>query len=144
MFTFPRAAQPLMGSLSIAFTRPTFKRFSALFVGAVLASGRRTLTEIQWSVFGLVPGHFSSFHRVFSRARWSLWPLGKVLSRHALRFVPEGQPVLVAMDDTVIRHSGPKIHAAVATATRCARATRSPRSVGATDGWCWRCSSSCR
>ena len=77
MFTFPRAAQPLMGSLSIAFTKPTLKRFSALLVGAVLASGRRTLTEIQWAVFGLVPGHFSFFHRVFSRARWSLWPLGE-------------------------------------------------------------------
>ena len=30
MFTFPRAAQPLMGSLRIAFTQPTFKGFSAL------------------------------------------------------------------------------------------------------------------
>ena len=140
MFTFPRAAQPLMGSLSIAFTKPTLKRFSALLVGAVLASGRRTLTEIQWAVFGLVPGHFSSFHCVFSRARWSLWPLGKALAHHALRLVPEGQPVRVVMDDTVTRHSGPKI----ATATRRAPATRSPRSVGDTDGWCWRCSSSCR
>ena len=52
MLRFPRAAQPLIESFSIAFTRLTFKRFTTLLVGAVLAQGRRTLNEIQWAVHG--------------------------------------------------------------------------------------------
>ena len=110
MIELPRAAEPLIRSLSIAFTRPTFNRFVVLLVGALLASGRRTLTEVQWAVHGVVPGHFTSFHRVFSRARWSLWPLARALSGHVLRLVPVGEPVLVPMDDTVTRHSGPKVY----------------------------------
>ena len=35
MFEFPRAAQPLIDSKSIAFTRPTFHRFVGLLAGAV-------------------------------------------------------------------------------------------------------------
>lgn len=110
MHGLPRAAEPLIGSLSIAFTRPTFKRFAALLVGALLVRGRRSLAEVWWAVHDRAPGHFGSFHRVFSRARWSLWPLGKVLAGHVLRLVPEGESVLVAMDDTVTRHSGPRVY----------------------------------
>lgn len=109
MLRFPRAAEPLIESFSIAFTRPTFKRFTTLLVGAVLAQGQRTLTEVQWAVHGLAPGHFCSFHRVFSRARWSLWPLGRALARHILRLVPVEEPVVI--DDTVTRHNGPKVYA---------------------------------
>jgi len=111
MISLPRAAEPLVGSLSIAFTRPTCNRFVVLLVGALLATGRRTLTEVQWAVHGLAPGHFSSFHRVFSRARWSLWPLGRIVAGRVLRLVPGDEPVLVAIDDTVTRHSGPKVYA---------------------------------
>lgn len=110
MFRFPRAAEPLIGSLSIAFTRPTVKRFATLLVGAILAQRRRTITEVQWTARGLIPGHFCSFSRVFSRAKWSLWPLGKVLTQHVLQLVPEHEPIVVPIDDTVTRHSGPKVH----------------------------------
>ena len=130
MFEFPRAAEPLIDSFSIAFTRPTFKRFLTLLAGAVLATGQRTITEVQWAVQGIVPGHFSSFHRVFSRARWSPWPLGRALATHALRLVPKGQPVLVAIDDTVTRHAGPKVYARA-----CHRdAARSSQRITA---YCW-------
>src|SRR3990172_1465768 len=80
MLTIPSAAQSLFLSFSIGFTRPTFERVVLLAVGAILATGRRTVTAILWTMRGLVTGHTSTYHRVLSRAVWSLWPLGKILA----------------------------------------------------------------
>lgn len=59
---------------------------------------------------GLVPGHSSTYHRVFSRAVWSLWPLGKLLAWAILRHIPPDQPVLVPMDDTTAQHRSKKVY----------------------------------
>jgi hypothetical protein len=110
MLSFPSAAEPLLMSLSVAFTAPTFQRFLLLCVGAMLARGRRTVAEILWTMRGLVAGHSSSYHRVFSRAVWSLWPLGKVLAAAVLRHIPTDEPVLVPMDDTTAQHRGKHVY----------------------------------
>jgi hypothetical protein len=110
MFLLPKAAEPLLAAFSIAFTRPTCKRFLALLVGSILTTGRRTVTGVLGPVRGLVPGHFSDFHRVLSRARWSLWTLGRALAMAVVALIPPGQPILVAADDTVLRHRGPKVY----------------------------------
>jgi hypothetical protein len=67
-----------------------------MLIGAILTMGRRTVTGVLWTGRSIASGHFSSYHRVFSRASWSLWPLGKVLATAVLRLIPEGQPVPVA------------------------------------------------
>jgi len=110
MFSLPRAAEPLIASFSVAFSRPSFQRASVLLVGAILATGRRTVTNVLWTARSIADGHFSSYHRLFSRAAWSLWPLGKTLATAVLRWIPEDQPVLVAGDDTVAQHRGPKVY----------------------------------
>ena len=110
MSLLPRAAQPLLESFSGAFTRPTFKRFLTLMLGAVLTTGRRTITNLLRSVRGLAPGHPSSYHRVFSRRRWSLWSLGHALADFILRrWVPQVS-VPLAGDDTVDEHRGAKVY----------------------------------
>ena len=110
MSLLPRAAQPLLESFSGAFTRPTFKRFLTLMLGAVLTTGRRTITNLLRSVRGLAPGHPSSYHRVFSRRRWSLWSLGHALADFILRrWVPQDS-VPLAGDDTVDEHRGAKVY----------------------------------
>ena len=110
MLPLPSAAEPLFMSLSVAFTQPTFQRIIPLIVGAILAMGRRTVTAILWTMRGIVPGHHSTYHRIFSRARWSLWPLGKILASAVLNLIPEDQPVLVPMDDTTAQHRGKCVH----------------------------------
>jgi hypothetical protein len=55
MSILPRAAQPLLKSFAAAFTRPTFKRFLTLMLGAVLTTGRRTITNLLRAVRGLAP-----------------------------------------------------------------------------------------
>jgi hypothetical protein len=68
-----------------------------LIVGAILTKGRRTVSAVLWTMRGVICGHHSTYHRVFSLAAWSLWPLGKVLASAILRLIPEDQPVLVPM-----------------------------------------------
>jgi len=97
-------------SLSVAFTEPTFQRVLPLAVGAILALGRRTVTAMLWTMRGIIRGHPSTYHRVFSRAVWSLWPLGKVLAAAVLRHIAPGEPVLVPMDDTTAQHRGKHVY----------------------------------
>jgi len=110
MLSLPSAAKALIMSFSVAFTNPTFQRFVPLCVGAILAAGRRTVTGMLWSVRALVTGHPSSYHRVFSRAVWSLWPLGRIVAAAVLRLVPTDEPILVPMDDTTAQHRGKHVY----------------------------------
>jgi hypothetical protein len=110
MLCLPSAAEPLFMSLSIAYTRPTFQRIIPLIVGAILTLGRRTVTAVLRTLGGLALADPSTYHRVFSRAVWSLWPLGKVLATAILRLIPPEEPVLVPMDDTTTQHRGPNVY----------------------------------
>src|SRR5512135_1160426 len=110
MSLLPGAARPLLHAFAGAFTPPTCKRFITLMLGAVLTTGRRTITNLLRAVGGLAPGHPSSSHRVFSRRRWSLWTLGHALADFILRrWVPQGSVPLVG-DDTVDEHRGAKVY----------------------------------
>jgi hypothetical protein len=110
MLTLPSAAEPLLLALTVPFTQATAQRFLLLTVGAILTTGRRTVTRILTTTQSLVQGHFSNYHRVFSRASWSTWALGKVLTQLVLDLLPPDQPVVVAGDDTVAQHRGKQVY----------------------------------
>ena len=110
MLSLPKAAQPLLSRFSIAFTKPTYQRAMVLFVGFVLTVGRHTLTRTLSTVRSLTCGYFGSYHRVVSRARWSLWVLAKVLAAAVLELVPADQPVLCDVDDTTAQHRGKTVY----------------------------------
>lgn len=76
MLFIPSVARTLFMSFSVAYTRPTFERILALIAGTILTSGRRTITGILWTLRGRVPGHPSTYHRVFSRAGLVLVAIG--------------------------------------------------------------------
>jgi hypothetical protein len=110
VLSLPKSAEPLLGRFSIAFTAPTFQRALVLFVGLVLTVGRRTVTRTLWTARTLCRGHFSDYHRVFCRARWSLWPLGKVLAAAVLELVPADEPAVCPVDDTCTQHRGKTVY----------------------------------
>jgi hypothetical protein len=111
VLALPGAVESVLFRFSIAFTPRTFQRVALLFVGSVLALGRHTVTRALWAVRAVPhPGHFTDYHRVFSRARWSPWPLGKVLAAMVLELVPEGQPVVCPVDDTTPQHKGKNVY----------------------------------
>jgi hypothetical protein len=110
MFVLPREAEPLIRAFAPAFTRPTYRRFVLLLLGAIVTCGRRNVSRILWTVRSLLQGHPSSYHRFFSQARWSPWVLARVLVLAVVdELVPPGEPILVAGDDTVAGHSGKKV-----------------------------------
>jgi DDE superfamily endonuclease len=91
-----------------AFSTPTYHRFLVLALAAVWTAGRRTVTNLLRPGRSQAPGHASSYHRVFSRRRWSAWALAHALITFLLAHgVPPG-PVLLAGDDTVTEHPGPQ------------------------------------
>src|SRR5438552_4435864 len=69
----PTPARSLFDALAGAFTRPTFRRFAVLVLAAILTLGSRTVCNLLRTLGALAPGHPSSYHRVFSKRRWSAW-----------------------------------------------------------------------
>ena len=93
------------------FTAPVWKHVLVLVAGAVLAPGKRTVSEAL-RVMGLAarPG-FARYHEVLSRARWN----GRAVARKLLAqvldvFLPTGE-VVIGIDDTIERRWGAKIKA---------------------------------
>jgi hypothetical protein len=100
----------LLDRFAGAFTRPTFPRFMVLLLAAIVTTGCRTVQNVLRTVGSLAAGHPSSYHRVFSRRRWSSWQLARGLAAYILRhWLPEGV-VNLAGDDTVDQHTGDKVY----------------------------------
>lgn len=110
MLALPAAAEPLIVSLSVAFTDPTFKRIVPLIVGAILTLGRRTVTAVLRTMRTLATGHWSDYHRVFSRAAWTLWLPGMILARAILAWTEPDETILLPVDDTCCQHRGKKVY----------------------------------
>src|SRR5215211_1398740 len=86
----PPLVRTVFDPLAPAFTRPTYHRFVLLALAAILTLGRRTVADLLRTLGALAPGHPSSYHRVFSRNRWSLWGLARRFTHAVLdRLVPE-------------------------------------------------------
>ena len=96
---------------SPCFTAPVWNHVLVLVAGAVLAPGKRTVTQAL-RVMGLAdqPG-FGRYHEVLNRARWDSRDLARRLLRHLLAVLwPDGE-VVIAIDDTIERRWGAKIKA---------------------------------
>lgn len=90
-----------------AFTRPSFLRFLSLFAGWVLCSGPHAVTESLVASGVAGRRHHAAFHRFFSRARWSMDELGRLLLV-LLAAMAQG-PLRLLLDDTLCHHKGPKV-----------------------------------
>jgi hypothetical protein len=105
----PTCATPVLSMFRPAFSTPTYHRFLVLVFAAILTTGRRTVTNLFRTVRYQMQGHVSSYHRVFSQRRWSTWVLARVLITFLLDHIVPPGPVLLAGDDTVTEHPGPKV-----------------------------------
>src|SRR2546425_908925 len=92
------------------FTAPTWKKVVILLVGTVLARGRRTVTAALRQMGLQMDPHFSGFHRVLNRARWSPLAVSRRLLQVLVQtFVHAGGTVEIVMDETLERRWGRKI-----------------------------------
>jgi hypothetical protein len=93
------------------FTAPVWARVLVLVAGAVLAPGKRTVTQAL-RVMGLADeSGFRRYHEVLSRARWDARALARRLLLHIIeRLLPNGE-IVIGVDDTIERRWGARIKA---------------------------------
>ena len=107
----PRILISWLGVFRPCFTAPVWTHVLVLVAGAILAPGKRTVTQAL-RVMGLAdqPG-FGRYHEVLNRARWDARDVARRLPRHLLAVLwPDGE-VVIAIDDTIERRWGAKIKA---------------------------------
>lgn len=97
----------LLQGLSATTSVPTFDSLSTVLTGWIFAS-RRTVTRMILAAGDAAEKHFSSYHRLFSVARWSLDALGLAVFGLIEPWLG-GDTVLLALDDTLARKRGLKM-----------------------------------
>ena len=93
------------------FTAPVWNHVLVLVGGAILAPGKRTVTQAL-RVMGLAdkPG-FGRYHEVLNRARWDARDVARRLLLHLLAVLSPSGDVVIGVDDTIERRWGGKIKA---------------------------------
>lgn len=113
--TDPHLVPPILATwLSVfrpCFTAPVWNRILVLVAGAVLAPGKRTVTQAL-RVMGLAEEpQFRRYHDVLARARWDARAVAHRLLLYLLeRLLPTGA-VVIGIDDTIERRWGARISA---------------------------------
>ena len=110
--TLPASLSALLGALRPCFTAPSFATFCGLAAGLAGQVRRRTVCGMLLGA-GLAPAWpHDRAHYFFTRARWQIDELGLAVARLVVLLVPPGEPLTVAVDDSVFRRSGRKVHGA--------------------------------
>lgn len=94
------------------FTKPTAQIFLNLITGWILCTVRRTITGIFPFADPLVKHAHDAYHRFFSKARWGVGDLWRMLAVTLIGQLRPKGVVLLALDDTLFHHSGKKINGA--------------------------------
>lgn len=100
----------LLAVFTTAFTVPTFNNALILLYGTILAPGRRTVAAALRMMGQGNNKHFTNYHRVLNRTRWSPWVLSKLLLNSIIRLcLPAEAPLILVVDETLERRRGRKI-----------------------------------
>jgi len=108
-----RSLADLLIAFGPCFTAPTMRTFQALVAGFLTQPGLRTVTGMLVGARLAGRRHHDLAYRFFATARWSADQLGLVLlDLICASMVPPGAAVVLAVDDTLWRRSGPRLHGA--------------------------------
>ena len=108
--SLPRPIITVLAHFEPLFTAPTWKKVVILLVGTLLARGRRTVTAALRQMGLQMDTHFSGFHQVLNRARWSPLAVSRRLLQVLVQtFVRAGGTVEIFIDETLERRWGRKI-----------------------------------
>ena len=89
----------------------TWYKIEVLVAGAILATGKRTVSALL-RVMGLSHDrNYAKYHHVLSRAVWSGLEASAVLLRLLLKAFDRGGPLVFGIDETIERRRGDKIAA---------------------------------
>lgn len=111
MLILPEPIMTLLIPFKPIFRHPTWGKAQILFIGAVLATGKRTVTAAL-RVMGLSEErHFSNYHQVLNRAVWSARHMSEILLGLLMKYLDsdETKPLVFGIDETIERRWGSKI-----------------------------------
>ncbi len=111
MPTLPADVLAVLMPFSCLFSPTIWAHIQVLFAGAVLSPGPRTVASCLRAMGLEDECHFTNYHRVLSRSRWSPRHGARLLLLALIQaFVPDG-PLLLGLDDTIERRRGEHIKA---------------------------------
>ncbi len=111
MPTLPPAMLQLLAPFVPLFTRRVWCHALVLVTGAILTPGRRTVCAALRAMGLSQTKHWTRYHRVLNRAKWSSRTVARVLlGRLVATFAPRG-PLVFGLDETIERRWGPRIAA---------------------------------
>lgn len=109
----PDSLAALLSLLRPCFTAPSYDTFRWLLVGFVSRVGERTVCGMWQAARPAGVFHHSRAHRLFAGSRWSPDELGLRLAEFLVaRLLPAGEPLRLALDDTLFHRSGRKVFGA--------------------------------
>ena len=111
MLILPKSIMTLLNPFKPLFRQPTWIKAQILFIGAILATGKRTVTAAL-RVMGLSDErHFSNYHQVLNRAVWSPRRMSEILLGLLIKYLDreDSKPVAFGIDETIERRWGSKI-----------------------------------
>ncbi len=107
----PEVIISLLTAFEVCFTKPTWRHAQILLIGAILCTGKRTVTSCM-RVMGLSnEKNFDRYHNVLRNAVWSGLQASKILLGLLIILLPKGFPIIILMDETLERRKGKKIKA---------------------------------
>jgi len=109
----PASLASLLAVFGPLFTAPSFRTFCGLACGFLAQTGKRTVCGMLAGAGLARAWPHDRAHWFFARARWNPDDLGLAVARLVVALlVPAGEPVVVAIDDTLFRRRGKKVWAA--------------------------------
>jgi hypothetical protein len=110
--TLPTMMIRVLAPFAPLFSKRVWEHAQVLLAGAILAPGKRTVSSALHAMGLSQEKRFHRYHRVLSRASWSSREVGRVLLGLLVEmFMPEGDPLVVGIDETLERRWGKKIAA---------------------------------
>ena len=106
-----RFASIILPFSSLFRQRRTWHHAQVLLVGAILASGARTVTSVLRVMGHRGDRHFVNFHRVVNRAVWDTRRASRILLGLLIRHLVPSGPIVLGIDDTIERRRGKRISA---------------------------------
>ena len=108
--SFPKEINAVLLVFQSAFTAPTWAKVKVLLAGTLLVRGRRTVTAALRQMGLGKETHFSHYHHVLNRARWSQLACSRRLLVLVVgTFCRLGVPVTLVFDETLERRWGKRI-----------------------------------
>src|SRR6266567_1292169 len=108
----PQEMVAILAAFAPLFSDRVWSHARPLVLGALLATGRRTVTAALRILGRNHETHFTNSHRVLNRAAWCARAASRILlGLIVVALIPKDWPIVLAADDTVERRHGRKIKA---------------------------------